>query len=149
MRREPVGSSSSRGTERLDPRVCRAKPAIDWDSELHDLLEIANRAIGRLDGATLIGPNPHLIREIHGIVVKGSRGAEKTPGEFRRSQNWIGGSKPTDAFFVPPPAHELMPALDNLEKFLQDHTTRTPLLLKAALAHAQFEMAEVFPDQRD
>jgi Fic family protein len=160
-------------------------PSISWDSELHDLLEVANRALGRLDGATLIAPNPdlflytyirkeavlssqiegtqsslsdlllfenadgpgipiddlrevsnyvaamehglhrlrggfplslRLIREIHAIVVRGSRGADKTPGEFRRSQNWIGGTKPGDAFYVPPPVHELMPALDNLRE---------------------------------
>jgi len=190
-------------------------PSIRWDSELHDLLEIANRALGRLDGATLIAPNPdlflytyirkeavlssqiegtqsslsdlllfenadapgipvddlrevsnyvaamehglkrlkdgfplslRLIREIHGIVVRGSRGADKTPGEFRHSQNWIGGTKPGDALFVPPPVSEIMPALDNLEKFLQDHKTRTPLLLKAGLAHAQFETIHPFLD---
>lgn len=190
-------------------------PSISWDSELHDLLEIANRALGRLDGATLIAPNPNLflytyirkeavlssqiegtqsslsdlllfenaegagvpiddlrevsnyvaamehglnrlkggfplslrlIREIHAIVVRGSRGADKTPGEFRHSQNWIGGTKPGDAFYVPPPVHEIMPALDNLEKFLQDHKSRTPLLLKAGLAHAQFETIHPFLD---
>ena len=190
-------------------------PSISWDSELHDLLEVANRALGRLDGATLIAPNPdlflytyirkeavlssqiegtqsslsdlllfenadgpgipiddlrevsnyvaamehglkrlrggfplslRLIREIHAIVVRGSRGADKTPGEFRHSQNWIGGTTPGDAFYVPPPVHEIMPALDDLEKFLQDHKTRTPLLLKAGLAHAQFETIHPFLD---
>lgn len=190
-------------------------PPLAWDTELQDLLEIANRALGRLDGAMLVAPNPdlflytyirkeavlssqiegtqsslsdlllfenaeapgvpiddlrevsnyvaamehglarladgfplslRLIREIHAILVRGSRGADKTPGEFRRSQNWIGGSKPSDAAYVPPPVHEIMPALDNLERFLQDERSRTPLLIKAGLAHAQFETIHPFLD---
>jgi Fic family protein len=189
--------------------------AIRWDGELQDLLEIANRGLGRLDGATLLVPNPglflytyirkeavlssqiegtqsslsdlllfenadlpgipiddlrevsnyvaamehgltrlregfplslRLIREIHAILVRDSRGADKTPGEFRRSQNWIGGTRPGNAAFVPPAVQELMPALDNLEKFLHDHAARTPVLIKAALAHAQFETIHPFLD---
>jgi Fic family protein len=190
-------------------------PPIHWDSELHDLLEIANRGLGRLDGAMLVAPNPdlflytyirkeavlssqiegtqsslsdlllfenaelpgipvddlrevsnyaaamehglarlkegfplslRLIREIHETLVRGSRGADKTPGEFRRSQNWIGGTRPGNAVYVPPAVPEVMPALDNLEKFLQDHSARTPVLIKAALGHAQFETIHPFLD---
>jgi Fic family protein len=87
-----------------------------------------------------------LIREIHAILVRGSRGADKTPGEFRRSQNRLGGTKPGDATYVPPPVHEVLPALDNLEKFLHDREVRTPLLVKAGLAHAQFETIHPFLD---
>ncbi len=87
-----------------------------------------------------------MIREIHGVLVSGTRGADKTPGEFRRSQNWVGGSRPGDAAFVPPNVPDLMPALDNLEKFLHDHASRTPVLVKAALAHAQFETIHPFLD---
>jgi RluA family pseudouridine synthase len=85
-----------------------------------------------------------LIREIHGILVGGSRGADKTPGEFRRSQNWVGGTRPGDAAYVPPNVPDLMPALDNFEKFLHDHESRTTLLIKTALAHAQFETIHPF-----
>lgn len=85
-----------------------------------------------------------LIREIHAELVKGTRGADKTPGEFRRSQNWIGGSRPGNARFVPPPPDEVMPALDNLERFLHDESM--PSLLKAGLAHAQFETIHPFLD---
>lgn len=203
------------GSAAFVPAPLPPDPPIQWDSELHDLLEIANRGLGRLDGATLIAPNPglflytyirkeavlssqiegmqsslsdlllfenaelpgipiddlrevsnyvaamehglarmrggfplslRLIREIHEILVRGSRGADKTPGEFRRSQNRIGGTRPSNAGYVPPAVHDLMPALDNLEKFLQDHTTRTPALIKAALAHAQFETIHPFLD---
>jgi Fic family protein len=86
-----------------------------------------------------------LIREIHGILMQNARGGDKTPGEFRRSQNWIGGSRPGDARFVPPPPHELMASLDNLEKFLHAQNS-VPLLVKAGLAHAQFETIHPFLD---
>jgi Fic family protein len=87
-----------------------------------------------------------LIREIHETLVRGSRGADKTPGEFRRSQNWIGGTRPGNAVYIPPAVPDVMPALDNLEKFLQDHSVRTPVLIKAALGHAQFETIHPFLD---
>jgi len=87
-----------------------------------------------------------LIREIHEILVRGTRGSNKTPGEFRTSQNWIGGSRPGDAAFVPPPPHEMMSALDNLEKFLHGAGGEMPLLMRAGLVHAQFETIHPFLD---
>lgn len=87
-----------------------------------------------------------LIKEIHAALLKGVRGGEKEPGEFRRSQNWIGGSRPGKAAFVPPPAHEVLPAMGALEKFLHDDPVRTPALVKAGLAHAQFESIHPFLD---
>jgi cell filamentation protein, protein adenylyltransferase len=205
----------SEGFAAFVPAPLPPDPPLRWESELQDLLEIANRGLGRLDGATLIAPNPdlflytyirkeavlssqiegtqsslsdlllfenaelpgipvddlrevsnyvaamehglarlkggfplslRLIREIHEILVRGSRGADKTPGEFRRSQNWIGGTRPSNAVYVPPAVPDVMPALDNLEKFLQDHSARTPVLIKAALGHAQFETIHPFLD---
>jgi Fic family protein len=87
-----------------------------------------------------------LLREVHAVLLTGTRGSEKTPGEFRHSQNWVGGSRPGNARYVPPPAHEVMPALGALEKFLHDEPSRTPTLLKAGLAHAQFETIHPFLD---
>jgi Fic family protein len=87
-----------------------------------------------------------LLREMHRVLVTDTRGGDKTPGEFRRSQNWVGGSMPGNARYVPPPAHEVMPALGALEKFLHDDPVRTPTLLKAGLAHAQFESIHPFLD---
>jgi hypothetical protein len=80
-----------------------------------------------------------LIREIHGRLLTGVRGGERTPGEFRRSQNWIGppGCTLANATYVPPPVHELLAALDNFEKFLHDRGI--PVLIHCGLAHAQFE----------
>jgi Fic family protein len=85
-----------------------------------------------------------LIREIHDILLRKGRGSSKQPGEFRRSQNWIGGSRPGNALFVPPPPNELPACLDNFEKFLHDE--KTPTLIRAALAHVQFESIHPFLD---
>lgn len=87
-----------------------------------------------------------LLREIHAILLKGGRGAQKQPGEFRRSQNWLGGSRPGNAVFVPPPPEHLMECLDPFERFLHDETTPTPVLLKASLVHVQFETIHPFLD---
>jgi Fic family protein len=86
-----------------------------------------------------------LIREIHEILVRGTRGANKAPGEFRTSQNWIGGTGPGDAVYVPPPPHDVMPALANLERFLHGEGDM-PLLVRAGLAHVQFETIHPFLD---
>ncbi len=85
-----------------------------------------------------------LIREIHDILLRKGRGSSKQPGEFRRTQNWIGGTRPGNALFVPPPPNELDSCLDNFEKFL--HDTKTPTLIRAALAHVQFESIHPFLD---
>jgi len=74
----------------------------------------------------------------------GVRGGHATPGEFRRSQNWIGGSSPADAVFVPPPVDAMTPALDDLEQFL--HSRSLPLLIHLAMAHYQFEVVHPFLD---
>jgi len=87
-----------------------------------------------------------LIREIHGVLLATGRGQDKQPGDFRRSQNWIGGTRPGNALFVPPPPDEMMPCLDALEKFLHDENTSLPVLVKAALAHLQFETIHPFLD---
>ncbi|MCH7939465.1 MAG: Fic family protein [Candidatus Marinimicrobia bacterium] len=84
-----------------------------------------------------------LLREIHGILLHSGRGSTMTPGEFRTSQNWIGGTRPGNALFVPPPHEMLGECLGQLEKFLHSDT---PALLKAALAHVQFETIHPFLD---
>lgn len=85
-----------------------------------------------------------LLREIHAILLKGGRGATQLPGEFRRSQNWIGGTRPGNALFVPPPIEALDECLSNFEKFLHDDTL--PLLIKTGIAHVQFETIHPFLD---
>lgn len=118
---------------------------------LDDVAEVSNyvRALThglrriREDGFPL---SSRLLREMHALLLAGGRGASKAPGEFRRSQNWLGGTRPGNATFVPPP-HEMVPDLmADLEQFLHDETTYTPPLLKAAVAHVQFETIHAFLD---
>jgi Fic family protein len=87
-----------------------------------------------------------LVKEMHEILMTGVRGGEagNTPGEFRTSQNWIGGSKPSNAIFVPPPPHEVINLMGNLEKYL--HEDDVPPLIKCALIHYQFETIHPFCD---
>jgi Fic family protein len=87
-----------------------------------------------------------LIREMHAILLKSGRGASKQPGEFRRSQNWIGGTRPGNALFVPPPPDRLNECLDAFEKFLHADDPQLPPLIKAGLAHVQFETIHPFLD---
>lgn len=85
-----------------------------------------------------------LLKEIHAILLSGSRGSNQTPGEFRRSQNWIGGTRPGNAFFVPPSVDHLNDCLGDFENFLYDKSL--PVLIKAGLAHVQFETIHPFLD---
>jgi len=78
--------------------------------------------------------------------MKKGRGSEKEPGEFRHSQNWVGGTRPGNALFVPPPPDQVIECLGALEKFLHNDPVKTPLLIKAALAHVQFETIHPFLD---
>ena len=87
-----------------------------------------------------------LLREVHEVLLQTGRGSTKQPGEFRRSQNWIGGTRPGNARFVPPPPENLMDCLGDLEKFLYDQPVKTPTLIKAALSHVQFETIHPFLD---
>jgi Fic family protein len=87
-----------------------------------------------------------LIREIHGVLLRTGRGSSKQPGEFRRTQNWIGGTRPGNAMFVPPPPDRLFECLDAFERFLHADHPGIPLLVRAALVHVQFETIHPFLD---
>jgi Fic family protein len=197
------------------PKPLPPDPPVTIDADIQDLLDRANQALGRLDGITLLLPDPdhflysyirkeavlssqiegtqsslsdlllfehnvasgvpladvqetsnyiaamshglheidagrplglNLIKEVHALLLRGSRGGQTGPGEFRRVQNWLGGPSPSAARFVPPPANEVLPAMSDLEKFLHDDPVRTPILIKAALGHAQFETIHPFLD---
>lgn len=197
------------------PRPLPPVPPLQLDGNLYDLIERANRALGRLDGVTTLLPEPslflyfyvrkeallssqiegtqssfsdlllyeieeapgvplddvqevsryvaalnhglarlregfplslRLIREIHQVLLSEGRGSERTPGEFRRTQNWVVGTRPGNALFVPPPPTEVMSCLGAMEKFLHDQPVRTPVLIKAALSHVQFETIHPFLD---
>lgn len=87
-----------------------------------------------------------LVKEIHEVLLKGTRGEDKRPGEFRTSQNWIGGTRPGNAVYVPPPPHEVLPAMGSLENFIYGDPVQTPTLIKTGLVHAQFESIHPFLD---
>jgi Fic family protein len=86
-----------------------------------------------------------LVREMHALLLRGGRGSNKAPGEFRRSQNWLGGTRPGNAKFVPPPPEMVSELMGGLEKFIHDGK-KLPILIKAALAHVQFETIHPFLD---
>lgn len=210
-----VGGGSA-GYLAFHPAPLPPDPPLELDVELHRLLDRANQALGRLDGITLLLPNPsqflyafirkeavlssqiegtisslsdlllfeneaapgvpiedleetanyiaalnhgvnsiasgdlplcnRLLREVHERLLRSGRGADKAPGELRRSQNWLGGTGPSDARYVPPPWEEVGPAMSDLERFLHDMPVPTPVLVKAALSHAQFETVHPFLD---
>jgi Fic family protein len=198
------------------PEPLPPNPPLAIDSALQHLIDRANQSLGRLDGVTLLLPDPdqflysyirkeavlssqiegtqsslsdlllfeneeapgvpvadaqetsnyiramthgmesiasgrlplcsRLLKEVHAHLLDGGRGSDKAPGEFRRDQNWLGGTRPADARFVPPPSPNVGPAMSDLEKFLHDDPIATPILVKAALAHAQFETIHPFLD---
>jgi Fic family protein len=117
---------------------------------LDDVAEVSNYVAAMEHGLKrLRGGFPlslRLVREMHEILLKSGRGASKQPGEFRRSQNWIGGTRPGNALFVPPPPDRLAECLDAFEKFLHVDDPQLPPLIKAGLAHVQFETIHPFLD---
>lgn len=118
---------------------------LDDVEEVSSYIRALNYGLKRLRGGFPL--SLRLIREIHGELLQTGRGSSKQPGEFRRSQNWIGGTRPGNAMFVPPPPEHLMECLGDLESFLHDDGDRAlPLLVKAALVHVQFETIHPFLD---
>lgn len=151
VRKEALLSSQIEGTQSslsdLLLYEIEEMPSVPLDdvAEVSNYVRALNHGLKRIreDGFPL---SSRLIREMHGLLLSGGRGATKAPGEFRRSQNWLGGTRPGNASFVPPP-HEMVPDLmTDLERFLHDESTYTPPLLKAAIAHVQFETIHPFLD---
>jgi Fic family protein len=197
------------------PRPLPPEPPLQLTAELQTAVDRANQALGRLDGITLLLPDPgvflysyvrkeavlssqiegtqsslsdlllfehdaapgvprgdveeasnyvaavyhgmeliasgvplsvRMLREVHAVLMRGGRGGPRQPGEFRQVQNWLGGPSPAMARFVPPPAQLVPDAMGALERFMNDEPRPTPVLIKAALAHAQFETIHPFLD---
>ena len=115
----------------------------DWE-EVQNYVKAINYGVKRIkDGFPVC---TRLIRELHKILMQGVRGEYKTPGEFRTSQNWIGGSRPSNAVYVPPPHTEISDCLTDLEKFINNEEIDTPDLIKIAILHYQFESIHPFLD---
>lgn len=150
VRKEAVLSSMIEGTQSSLSDLLlfelEAEPGVPLDDvrEVSNYVAALDHGLRRIrDGFPL---SLRLIREIHQRLLAGGRGSDKQPGEFRRSQNWIGGTRPGNAVFVPPPPERVIECMGALELFLHDQPESTPPLLKAALAHVQFETIHPFLD---
>ncbi|KAB2891409.1 MAG: Fic family protein [Desulfobulbaceae bacterium] len=150
VRKEAVLSSMIEGTQSSLSDLLLYELELDPGVPLDDVREVSNYVAALHHGLSRLSEGMplslRLVREIHGVLLAKGRGNNLTPGEFRRTQNWIGGSRPGNAAFVPPPPDEMMECLGKLELFLHDLPEVTPVLLKAALAHVQFETIHPFLD---
>ena len=150
VRKEAVLSSQIEGTQSsLADLMLHEAGGVPAGSQ-SDVLETSNavaalhHGVERLrDGFPL---SNRLMREMHARLLAGGRGAAMMPGEFRRTQNWIGGTRPGNAAFVPPPPNHVQECMAALERFIHATDDGLPILVKAGLAHAQFETIHPFLD---
>ena len=150
VRKEAVLSSMIEGTQSSLSDLLLFELNQEPGVPLDDVREVSNYVAAFDHGLRLLKEglplSLRLFREIHGVLLTKGRGSNQAPGEFRRSQNWIGGTRPGNAAFVPPPAEEVLECMSKLELFLHDQPEPTPVLLKAALVHVQFETIHPFLD---
>src|SRR6266545_8249355 len=150
VRKEAVLSSQIEGTQSSLSDLLlfelEEAPGVPRD----DVVEVSNHVAALEHGLARLREgfplSNRLIREIHGVLLSRGRGSGKDPGEFRRSQNWLGGSRPGNAVFVPPPHTAVPDCMAALERFLHAEDDGLPTLLRAALAHVQFESIHPFLD---
>ncbi|MFV0349030.1 MAG: Fic family protein [Halodesulfovibrio sp.] len=151
VRKEAVLSSQIEGTQSSLSDLLLFESEAATGVPLDDVTEVSRYVAAMNFGLERLQEFPlslRLIREIHAKLMENARGGNKQPGEFRTSQNWIGGTRPGTAKFVPPPADEVMGCLDRFERFLHDEESRNrlPVLVRIALAHVQFETIHPFLD---
>jgi len=150
VRREAVLSSQIEGTQSSFAQLLLFELDEAPGVPLGDVIEVSNyvdamnHGIERLQSGFPL--SNRLIREMHACLLSKGRGSEKDPGEFRRSQNWIGCTRPGNAHFVPPPSQYVEECMSALENFLHDPQIPYSALIKAALAHVQFETIHPFLD---
>ena len=150
VRKEAVLSSMIEGTQSSLSDLLLFELDQEPGVPLDDVREVSNYVAALNHGLSLLEEglplSLRMFREIHGVLLNKGRGSNQTPGEFRRSQNWIGGTRPGNAAFVPPPAEQVLDCMGKLELFLHDQPEPTSVLLKTALAHVQFETIHPFLD---
>ncbi len=150
VRKEAVLSSEIEGTQSSlsDLLLFEIDEAPGVPSD--DVVEVSNHVAALEHGLDRLREgfplSNRLIREVHNVLMRRGRGSTQTPGEFRRSQNWIGGTRPGNAAFVPPPHTAVPDCMSALERFLHNETDGLPILLRAGLAHVQFETIHPFLD---
>jgi Fic family protein len=150
VRREAVLSSQIEGTQSSLAQLLLFELEESPGVPLDDVVEVSNYVAALEHGLRRLKEgfplSNRLIREMHAVLLSRGRGSEKSPGEFRRSQNWIGGTRPGNAHFVPPPPQYVQDCMSDLERFLHNEGNPYPALIKAALAHVQFETIHPFLD---
>lgn len=151
IRKEALLTSQMEGTQATLTDVLDEEAGLKV-TNAQDVEEVTNYlrafdfARDQLRSETGLPVSVRLLTECHRILMSGARGATKQPGTVRTTQNWIGGSRPGNARFVPPPAHEVGPALSDLERYIHHPAPALPPLVRVALVHAQFETIHPFLD---
>lgn len=150
VRKEAVLSSQIEGTQSSLSDLLLFEVEGAPGAPVEDVREVSNYVRAMEHGLRRLRSgfplSNRLLREVHGLLLAKGRGSDKSPGEFRRSQNWIGGTRPTKAVFVPPAPDRVAGCMADLEKYLNEGPEGAPTLRKAALAHAQFETIHPFLD---
>ena len=150
IRKEAVLSSQIEGTQSSLSELLLFEIGGQTGVPIDDVQEVSNYVAALNHGLSLMRNglpiSLRLIQEMHKVLLSKGRGSDKMPGEFRTSQNWIGGTRPGNAAHVPPPPERLLECMGDLEKFLNNIPEKTSILLKAAMAHVQFETIHPFLD---
>lgn len=150
VRKEAVLSSQIEGTQSSLSDLLLFETEEAPGVPIEDVQEVSNYVAALYHGMTRLREgfplSLRLIREIHEVLLSKGRGSDKEPGEFRRNQNWIGGARPGNALFVPPPPELVMECMGQLELFLHAEKPELPLLIRAGLVHVQFETIHPFLD---
>ena len=151
IRKEAVLSSQIEGTQSSLSDLLLFEMGEAPGVPLDDVVEVSNYVMALQHGLRRLREDDfplsnRLLREIHSVLLARGRGSDKTPGEFRTSQNWIGGTRPGNANYVPPPHTAVQDCMAALERFLHARDDSLPILIRAALAHVQFETIHPFQD---
>jgi Fic family protein len=150
VRKEAVLSSQIEGTQSSFADLMLFENAESPGVPVEDVQEVSNYVAAMSHGLRRLREDfplsLRLIRQIHKVLLSKGRGSEKQPGEFRKTQNWIGGTRPGNASFVPTPPEKVMECMGALEKFIHRENENLPILVKAALVHVQFETIHPFLD---
>jgi Fic family protein len=148
VRKEAVLSSQIEGTQSTLTDLLKFETEASAGHPFDDVREVSNYVDAMMYGLARLRELPlslRLMREMHERLMRTGRGETKSPGEFRSSQNWIGGSRPGNAVFVPPPPHFLMDCLGALERYIHE-ASPLPALIRAGMLHVQFETIHPFLD---